>query len=167
MLRGAAAMSVVLEQACLSSPLKGVSDAAYARLVDALSIDDDAGPNYGRPRPFDARTHAGGLGCFGILPRRLVDIGVARAVRIVDGKAYVVDLQRDFLVNPLVQRDALGESLLRYDVDEVSKLALPRGITRAGVLALYHRLGPQALQKWQRHKQQATIVLFRRANGLF
>jgi hypothetical protein len=149
----------------LVSPLSDVSALAWTRFVDALTIDDDDGLNNGHPRPFNARTHAGGLGCFGILPRRLVDIGMAQVVRIVDGKAVAVGLRADFR-NPLVQRDALGISIQRYDA-EVAKVVLPSGMSRSGALALYHRLGPEALSKWQKHKQQSTIELFRRANGLF
>jgi len=164
MLRGAAALSAALDGAHLRSPLAGVSNLAWARFVDALTIDDDYGLRNGAPRPFDARTHAGGLGCFGILPRRLVDIGVARSVCIVDGRAIVAGLNRDFLLNPLAQRDALDESIRRYD--EIG-IVLPADMSRSGALALYHRLGPDALAKWQQHKQQSTIALFRRANGLF
>lgn len=163
----AAALNAALEGARLHSPLTGVSDLAWARFVDALAIDDDNGPNNGKPRPFNAHTHAGGLGCFGILPRRLVDIGVAEDVRTIDGRAIAVGfLKRDFLAKPLAQRDALGLSMQRYDA-ELAKITLPSEVSRSGALALFHRLGPEALAKWQRHKQQSTLALFQRANGLF
>jgi len=165
MLRGAAAMSAVLERARLRSPLDGVSDDAWSRFVDALTVDDDSGLRQGMPRPFNARTHAGGLGCFGLLPRRLVDVGVAKAVRVIGGKTIAVGLRRDFL-SPLVQRDALVDSMRRYDA-ELAKVTLPSEISRSGALALYHRLGPEALAKWQKHRQRSTIALFQRANGLF
>lgn len=165
MLRGAAALSLVLDGARLRSPLDGVTDQAWARFVDALTIDDDKGPNHGKPRPFNACTHAGGLGCFGILPRRLVDIDVARDVRVVDGKTIAIGVDPSFR-NPLAQRDALAESMRRYDA-EIAKITLPTEMSRSGALSLYHRLGPEALAKWQKHKQEATIALFRRANGLF
>ena len=149
----------------LPSPLSGVSDLAWARFVDALTIDDDDGLHNGAPRAFNARTHAGGFGCFGILPRRLVDIGVAKAVRVIDGKAIAVDfVRRDFLANPLAQRDALAESMKRYDA---ALGELPTEMSRSGALALYHRLGPAALMKWAQHKQESSIALFLRANNLF
>ena len=149
----------------LTSPLSGVSDLAWARFVDALTIDDDDGLHNGAPRAFNARTHAGGFGCFGILPRRLVDIGVAKAVRVIDGKAIAVDfVRRDFLANPLAQRDALTESMKRYDA---AIGELPAEMSRSGALALYHRLGPEALSKWAQHKAGSTIALFQRANGIF
>lgn len=167
MLRGAAALSAALDDARLRSPLAGVSDLCWARFVDALTIDDDDGPNRGKRRAFNARTYAGGLGCFGILPRRLVDIGVARAVRVIEGKAIAVGfIKRDFLANPLAQRDAFAASTQRYDA-EIAKIVLPSGVSRSGALALCHRLGPEALAKWQKHKQPSTLALFQRANGLF
>lgn len=165
MLRGSAALVVALDSACLRSPLARVSDLAWARFVDVLAIDDDSGANNGKPRPFNARTHAGGLGCFGILPRRLVDVGAAKSVRVIDGKTIAVGLDARF-VNPLVQRDVLSVSLQRYDA-ELVKIPLPSEISRSGALALYHRLGPGALAKWEKHKQQSTMALFRRANKLF
>jgi hypothetical protein len=168
MMRGATALSAVLYNARLRSPLERVSDHAWARFADALTIDDDAGPNNGKPRWFSARTHAGGLGCFGILPRRLVDIGFAKMARVIDGRTVAVGLVRGFLVNPLAQRDALNASIQRYDADlDKTVLLLPSEISRSGALALYHRLGPDALAKWQKHKQQSTEALFRRANELF
>ncbi len=156
----------------LTSPLTGVSNLAWARFADALTIDDDDGPNNGKPRPFNAVTHACGLGCFGISPRRLVDIGAARAVHLIRGKPIAVGfIPRDFLTNPLAQRDALAISMKRYNVGiaglRIDKIALPPEMSRSGVLALYHRLGPNALAKWQKHKQQSTLALFQRANGLF
>lgn len=167
MIRGAAALSAALDSARLRSPLAGVSDLAWARFADALTIDDDNGPNNGKPRAFNARTHAGGLGCFGILPRRLVDVGVAQSVRLIGGKTIAIGVGvRAFFSNPLMQRDALAESMRRYDA-EIEKQTLPSEMSRSGALALYHRLGPDALKKWKQHKQPSTMALFRRANGIF
>ncbi len=166
-MRGAQALHAVLDNARQRVPLAGVSDLAWARFVAALTIDDDDGLNNGFPRPFSARTHAGGLGCFGILPRRLVDLGVAKGVHKVDGKTIAAGFNsREFLADPLAQRDVLIESLQRYDA-EIDKIKLPVEISRSGALALYHRLGPNALAKWQKHKQQSTMALFQRANGIF
>lgn len=167
-LRGAAAMNAALESA-QRAPLDGVSSLEWVRFVHALTVDDDDGPNKGNTRPFNARTHAGGFGCFGMLPRRLVDLGIAENLRIVDGKAIAVSFvegARAFLADPFAQRNALDESMRRYD-GEIAKITLPPDMSRSGALALYHRLGPAALSKWQQHKQPSTLALFQRANGLF
>lgn len=153
----------------LKSPLAGVSNRAWARYVDVLAVDDDRGPNQGRPRPFDARTHAGGLGCFGILPRQLAEIGVLKEVFVNKGRAIADPRDKRviiFLASPLVQRAAL-EKLTQRHAAAFAKLELPEGVTLSGALALRHRLGPNALAKWQAHQEPATIKLFRRANGLF
>jgi len=152
----------------LRSPLAGVTNAAWNRLVNALMIDDDRGPLKGKPRAFNARTHAGGLGCFGTLPRRLVEIGVLRSVVLKDGKAIAAGSDKrliSFLANPILQYKAVVVSLKKYDSTLASPL--PAGMSRSGVLALHHRLGPKALLKWQGHQEPSTVALFRRANGIF
>lgn len=161
--------SVTVADSELQSPLPGVSNRAWARFADALAIDDDRGPNQGKPRPFDARTRAGGLGCFGILPRQLVEIKVLEEVFVSKGKAIANPNDKRvivFLASPLVQRAAL-EKLMRRHAAALAKVALPADMTFSGALALRHRLGPHALAKWQAHQEPATIKLFRRANGLF
>jgi hypothetical protein len=142
---------------------------AWQSFLDALAVDDDRGPNKGRPRPFNAVTHAGGLGCFGIPVQRLVDLGVLDKVYFSNGKAIANLADKRviaFLKNPLAQRDALNKSMKQYAA-QVDKLTLPAGMSRSGALALFHRLGPQALDKWAKNQQPSTAALFRRANGLF
>ncbi len=150
----------------LRSPLTGVPNLAWNKFVDALMIDDDRGPHKGRPRPFNARSHAGGLGCFALLPRRLVELHILKEVAFSKGKALA---KNDkwlvvFFANPISQYKALAVSLMRYSTALTS---LPEGMSRSGALALHHRLGPNALVKWQKHQQPSTLALFRRANGLF
>jgi hypothetical protein len=151
----------------LVSPFKDVSDFAWTRFVTTLEIDDDRGPNRGKPRRFDARTNAGGLGCYGIPVRRLVELHVLKEVFVSKGKA--IANPRDprvviFLADPLLQRDVLVASMKRYNL---ALSSLPAGMTKSGALALCHRLGPQALAKWAKHQEPSTVALFRRANGLF
>ncbi len=76
--------------------------------------------------------------------------------------------QAKFLFSPLVQYNALVDSLRRYNrkLDD-ERLKLSRGMTRSGALALLHRLGPHALPKWERHQEPTTLALYKRANGLF
>ncbi len=151
----------------LRSPLAGVPDLAWNRLIDALMIDDDSGPGKGRPRPFTARTYAGGLGCFGLLPKRLVEINVLQEVFVRKGRTYAAKDKRllAWLTNPIEQYKAVVTSLRRYDAALIAPL--PEGVSRSGALALHHRLGPNALVKWSQHQEPSTIALFRRANGLF
>ena len=150
------------------APLKGVSRAAYDRFEDALTIDFDRGPRHGKPRAFNAVTRSG-LGCFGISPRRLVDIGVLEEVFVSRGKAIANPRDKRvvlFLADPILQREALVLSLKKYDAQLASTI-LPAGMTRSGALALHHRLGPDALAKWAKYQAPSTIALFRRTNGLF
>lgn len=153
----------------LESPFKGVSDFAWTRFVTTLEIDDDydRGPNRGKPRRFDARTNAGGLGCYGIPVRRLVELGVLKEVFVSKGKAIADPRDKRviiFLSDPLLQRDVLVASMKRYNL---ALSSLPVGMTKSGALALCHRLGPNALVKWQQHKEPSTMALFQRANRLF
>jgi len=168
MARGAALPSVAFDSA-VQSPLRGVSSLAWDRFVEALMIDDDHGPNKGKPRRFNTRTHAGGLGCFGILPRRLVELRVLKEAFVSKGKAIADPNDKRviaFLSNPLLQRDVLIVSMRLYAA-VIVKLTLPADMSLSGALALHHKLGPKALVKWQAHQEPATIALFQRANGLF
>ncbi len=151
----------------IRSPLDGVDEIAWARFLHALTIDDDRGLNQGKPRRFNARTYAGGLGCFGILPQRLVDLKIIKTVAVRNGRAHANLTDKSvirFLTNPLIQRDALISSMQKYDHELPT---LPEKMTRSGALALCHRLGPKALTKWQEHQEATTMALFQRANGLF
>lgn len=150
----------------LRSPLVGVSNLVWNRFVDALVINDDRGPGKGRPRPHNARTYAGGVGIFGMLPKRLVELHVIKEVSIRDGKTIAVKdkLLLAFLANPIEQYRIFVLSIMGYSA---ALAALPEGMSRSGALALHHRLGPNALVKWQQHQQPSTIALFKRANGLF
>jgi len=156
-------------------PLPGVDDQTWERFVSALSLCD-VGANKGRPRSFTERRD--GYGCFGLHPRRLVDLKVASGVRTIAGKAVSAVFaptkrapsadaaERAFLASPSDQYDVLFVSLALYD-KIVAVGALPAGMTRSGALALYHRLGPHAIEKWAEHKERSTVALFERTNGLF
>lgn len=153
----------------LRSPfVSGVSNRAWTRFVHALSISDERGPTHGQPRLFSSASYAG-LGCFAMRPRRLVEIGVLKSVVTIKGKTVPSpeDKQRllAFLQNPIEQYRRMVVSLRRYDAALPS--SLPEGMTRSGALALHHRLGPKALEKWAKHQEPSTTALFQRTNGLF
>lgn len=176
--RPIATAGAALGATLLRSQLHEVSDAPWTRLVHALTIaDDPRDPSCGGPRPFDARTPAGGYGCFDFRPQRLADLGLMRRVRVdnASGRCFFVGefippmTEEGFLQRhgaPFVQYDALTDSLRRYD-RRLEGVQLPPGMTRSGALALHHRLGPCALPKWARHQEPTTRALYRRANGLF
>ena len=163
--------------AFLRAPLSGVPNEAWSQFVHALAIADEIcdpqSPDYQRPRAPDARTPSGGLGCFDLRPPRLADLGLMRGVRVDNttgccvwvGEFILPMTQARFFQNPLVQYNALCESLRRYDRQVAA--ALPEDMTRSGMLALHHRLGPRAFVKWAEHQEPATMALFHRANGLF
>lgn len=151
--------------------LHGITVDVWRTFTHALTIDDEEGPNKGQPRPFNARTLAGGYGCFDMRPRRLADLGYMRNIRrgTLAGRVVTVGdfipsvmTEAKFLFDPDAQHDALLESLRRYD-----RLAMVAGASRSGSLALYHRLGPDAPQKWLAHQEPSTLSLYRRTNNLF
>lgn len=163
----------------LLAQLHGVENVAWRRFIHALTVDDEIGPTHGKPRPHHAETSAGGLGCFDLRPPRLADLGLVRDLRVDNSSGrrlvrctFVLPLTRErFLGAPLVQYNALLESLRRYDAALHAMLSagtkLPDGMTRSGALALFHRLGPKALDKWSKYKNRATIALYQRTNKLF
>lgn len=175
--RGIAVGAALDGTALLRAQLPGISNEAWTQFIHALTIADEVAdpddPGFGRPRAFDARLPSGGLGCFGILPRRLADLGRFRNIR-VDNEGRRCVVVGDFIspmtwekfTNPLAQYDFLLDSLRRYD-RRLSGEALPEGMTRSGALALHHRLGPSALSKWAEHQETSTMALYRRTNGLF
>ena len=90
---------------------------------------------------------------------------VVRVARERRGEFVSPMTEARFLTSPLVQYNALSESLRRYDAALPEKL--PEGVTRSGALALLHHLGAEALEKWAATRNRSTIDLFERANGLF
>jgi hypothetical protein len=178
--RGAIAVGSMLDgTTLLRAPLGGPSNEQWTRFVHALTICDGCNdaragrPHAPHPRSFGACGPSGGLGCFGILPRRLADLGLMRAVRASndDGRRrtrgeFCAPMTAVKFLAPLVQYNVLIESLRRYDRAAAAS-DMPAGMSRSGALALFHRLGPMAMAKWAEHKEPATIALFTRANKLF
>lgn len=143
----------------LRSPASGATSEQWTRFVHALSIDvceldasDAPCPWYGLPRPIGAITRGECLGAFGLRRARFVELGSAVS-------------ERKFLASPLVQYNALVESTRRYNTTLVQ---IPADMTRSGALALLHRLGAGAIEKWESGpRNKGTVALFERANGLF
>lgn len=163
----------------LRSQLHGVADETWRKFVHALTICDEQGADgqlRNTPRGFDARSYAGGYGCFDLRPKRLADLGLMRNVHteLLSGRVICVGdfiapmTERKFLSSPLAQYNTLLESLRRYDAKllDVAQNAA-QNITRSGSLALLHRLGPNAISKWLSHQERSTLALYNRTNGLF
>lgn len=156
------------------TPPFGATPDAWEAFLDALSTSED-----GRKRSFTETRE--GYGAFGILPKRLVDLKIAAAVRCKAGIALSAVFrptrlaptaalaERAFLMSPDAQRRVLLVSLALYDknVLQANELLLPEGMTRSGALALLHRLGPRALEKWAAYQSPSTRALYERCNGLF
>lgn len=134
----------------------------WTRWVHAMSVD--LRKSDGSTRDFDSVDESGALGAFAMRPERLAEV------------APRLSVQR-FLASPLAQFNALAESTRRYR-QMLAAVALPRPaaaprgrgkitMTLSGALALSHRLGDGALEKWEEARNRGTIALFELANGLF
>ena len=149
----------------LRSPLPGVSNAAWVRFAAALEVQ--------APHLVSA---SGGYGSYDLRPRRLVDLGYARAPRRVRTKAgrmiYVCEFvepwtQERFLADLLAQHQALALSMRLYHQDlTAGKLQRPQGLSLAGALAILHVGGPGALRGWPTLFKN-TRARFARAQGAF
>lgn len=149
----------------LRSPLRGVGDGAWTRLVRALDV-----------QPARAISESGGFGSYDLRPRRLVELGRAKnlhSVRTPSGRqVYKCDLvlpltQTRLLMDPLVQLEILTQSLSRYHAQLMSdELVLPKDASLAGVLAILHRSGRGALTGWPKLFPQ-TRALYEAAQGAF
>lgn len=162
----------------LRPQLSGITTEQWTAFIHALSVDDCRGPGRGKPRPFGAVGPGGALGAFAMRPTRLGDLGLMRKVtrsidaetggRVWSGSFVPPMTAQKFMTSPLVQYNALVESMRRYDAWLRESFGNSMaGMTRSGALALLHRLGPGALRKWEAHKEPSTVALFERANGLF
>lgn len=145
----------------IHSPLSGVPDAAWTRLVCTLET-----------APLRHISESNGLGCYEMRPRRLGDLGLMTDLHIARrGKRQIWEgtfvpplTQIAFLANPILQYSALAESIARYDVNLND---LPEGVSRSGALAILHRAGPSGLTSWMRTRIPSTERLFERTNEIF
>lgn len=152
------ARASLLEGPSLRSQLPGASDEAWRKFVRVLTLD----PRTRTPRPSSTVRTRLGFGCFGLRPKRLVDLGFMRVAP--GGYAFAAPMTERKLAQPLVEYNVLVDSLRRYDAQVI---VLPTGVTRSGSLFLHHHLGPHALSKWATFKHPDTLALFALANGLF
>lgn len=131
----------------MRSPIAGVADDGWARLVSALEV-----------QPVRAVSASGGLGSYDTRPRRLVELGLATGRGYARGPAgrYVhkcslappMTTER-FLADPVAQYGALVKSVSAYHAEIASgTLKVPSGATLAGALAVLHRGGRGALSAW-------------------
>lgn len=129
------------------SPLEGVSREAWAHFVSALEVQS-----------VGAVSESGGLGCYDIRPRRLVELGYAfglqskrndkgRQIRVCE---FVLPwTQARFLSEPVAQYVALSKSVgLYYRAVMSGELKKPDGLEMAGALVILHVGGRGALQAW-------------------
>lgn len=147
-----------------TSPLKGVSDAAWEKFVYALNV-----------QPIDAVSESGGLGCFDLRPRRLVELGIMENLRyerrgkhVTQVGAFIAPQTKDlFLTNPMAQYEVLVRSMKAYDEDLSSGvIAKPAYAGRSGTLVVLHRGGRGALKKWPKVFSH-TAKIYHAAKSLF
>lgn len=128
-------------ESTLVSPIPGVSSTQWARFVSALDVQP--------PRTISPY---GGLGSFDFRYRRLSEIGVARMVPSKGKKVYEFvppwNLQ-EFLMSSMKQHEVLCHSVRSYILSiNNGEIKVPIDISRAGVLAILHRGGVGALERW-------------------
>lgn len=157
------------------SPLEGVPDAAWGRLVTAFEV-----------QPTRAVSASGGLGAYDLRPRELVESGLATNLRYVSkpgqrahhecdllpqGSAGPQDparLREAFLRDPLAQLAALGRVVSRYHQQLMSgELQVPQGLSVAGAIALLRRGGRGALASWPDGTLPNTRSFVERAREAF
>lgn len=148
----------------LPSPLEGVDDAAWTEFVRRMRVQGVGDVS---------RSNA--VGMFAIMPRRLVDLGLAshlkrgklRGGRTAYAAAFVPPLtSREFLGSPARQYDAFARSMVDY-AGQLRGVDLC-GSTLSGALAVLHRAGPRGMEALARGDLfPDTDVLRRRVEGLF
>lgn len=154
------------EEACIKSPLPGVSDECWTQFVKAMAVAN-----------CDAVSDSNSLGMFEMTVRRLDDLGVVkhikrgkRAGKTVWLAIFVAPLTcTGFLRSPEIQRKVFGLSMLDYankiDKGEIKKDA---EMPLSGALAILHRCGPSGLKTWASGDRfAATQASFDRVSGLF
>jgi len=134
-----------------------------------------------------------GLGMFDMRYKRLADLGlvtnvrykfdpiIKRSVQIADwtGSLTRVDpvthqqtqtarTKDEFLLSAADQYDVFVRSMRAYAREiAVGKIRIPVGVSVSGALAILHRGGRAALDKWQEQQFPETRDLFLRTNGVF
>ena len=122
----------------LTSPLAGVSDAAWRAFVAAMTV-----------RPAVDALDSKGFGCFDMRPRRLAELGLAAPTTFEEGYA------------------AFAKSAAAYSDDiRDGRLVVPEGVSRAGALAILQRGGRGALAAYP-DMFSATREVYDRAKECF
>jgi len=156
----------------LPSELEGVSDEAWTQWVQAMQCTEPT-----------TVSESGALGMFGIKPRRLADLGLMKDVEATNAPKTRRMGWRGQWVPPMTQDAFLGNLSIQYRVlvastklyaagIEDGSIACPEGcedMTLSGALALLHRCGPKALERWAdvSSRKPSTVDLFERTNDRF
>lgn len=150
------------------SPLPGVPYANWHRFMLALEVQGVRDVS-----------DSGGLGAYDFRPRRLVELGYAKNLKVTRTKAnrqvhsceFVLPWTRlKFLTDPMAQIEALEKSILEYHRRVLSgELKRPDGCSVAGACAILHRGGTGTLEAFARGEElfEGTKALFDRAKGAF
>lgn len=150
----------------LVSPLVGVSSNAWTEFVRRMvvqGVSDVSGSN--------------AVGMFAMMPRRLVDLGLAddlrRGKNAIGRTIYTANFilpmtSRKFLKSPRDQYAAFSASMKDYrtkiangDIKKDPVMSL------SGALGILHRAGPHALTPGKRLRFPDTEALYQRVSGLF
>jgi hypothetical protein len=155
------------------SPFADISDVEWTRFVRAMTV-----------QAICAVSDSGGLGCYDLRPRRLVELGLMEkgSLRRVRG-SYERQVQVGTFVAPApgeramtderflgdldAQHDAFIASV-RAHLDDIAtgRVQVPAGVSRAGALAILHRGGRAALAAWPELLSH-TAALYERAKDCF
>ena len=155
--QAAAATQASRFRSSLRRPLEGVTNEAWVMFARALEVQT-AG----------AVSASGGLGCYDMRARRLVELGYAKALpqeRVGERQVQACEFlppwtRARFLTDAAEQYLALRRSCALYDADlATGRLSRREGLSRAGTLALLHRGGRGALLAWpDMFKDTAALV---------
>jgi hypothetical protein len=148
----------------MTSELPGVTDEQWRAFVRGMIT-----------AKLEEVSTANALGLFEMMPRRLVDLGLANKLKRMrkDGKTiYVAEMWHPltsamFLRSPLLQYRTFVASMQDYSARLDKSIARPDGVSRAGALAVLHRAGPKGLEAWPAKTFARTKMIHDRVAGVF
>lgn len=152
----------------LVSPLLDVDSRAWSRFATAMEV-----------QPVHAVSSSGGLGAYDMRPSRLCELGYAKKEkqrRLEDGGRQVQACtfigkwtREKFLTHPVEQYTAFCRSMRLYQeaLREGKPRRLPAELPLASALAILHRGGRGALERWPDAIFPATAKLLERVGRCF
>lgn len=152
----------------VDSPLEGVDDVVWTQYVRLMIV-----------APVSAVSASNALGMFGMMPRRLADLGMIKKLKRQQSNAnktiwageFISPLTANkFLKNPQLQYIAFARSMKDYDrkMESLGEIARDPSMSRSGALSILHRAGPSGLKTWASgNRFPSTVDAYERVAGVF